>query len=86
MAGLFGVQAAKGAHILMTRAEITARCLARCEMIAGLKRQNLSDAEIAKQLGVTEGRVWQLLKRGGYNGTRRVAKKRKDGTRVGECP
>jgi len=65
----------------MTRAEITARCLVRCQMIAGLKRQNLSDAEIAKQLGVSEGRVWQLLKRGGYNGTRRVAKKRKDGTR-----
>ena len=68
-------------RVLMTRAEITARCLARCEMIAGLKRQGLSDLEIAKQIGVTEGRVWQLLKRGGYNGLRRVAKKRKDGTR-----
>ena len=70
----------------MTRAEMTARCLARCEMIAGLKRQNLSDAEIAKQIGVSEGRVWQLLRRGGYDGPRRVAKKRKDRTRVGECP
>jgi len=60
---------------------MTTRCLARCEQIAALKRTSLSDKEIGERLGISEGRVWQLLKRGGYDGPRRVAKKRKDGTR-----